>query len=64
GAVESEKHFITECSAYNDIRSRYAINFKTLPLQVLFDEERITGMGDFIIRINKRRSELVNCKES
>ncbi|KAH9325519.1 hypothetical protein KI387_005697, partial [Taxus chinensis] len=42
GAVESEKHFIIDHSAYNDIRSRYAINFKTLSLQVLFDKEWIT----------------------
>ncbi|KAH9287672.1 hypothetical protein KI387_031789, partial [Taxus chinensis] len=56
-AVESEKHFMLECSTYSDIRAQFASTVAAASLQDIFSENTVGKTGELIIKLTNRRSE-------
>lgn len=58
-----EWHYIPECSAYKDIRVNYIETLNMNTLHNLFQEEKVTKVDDFLIRIQSWESKMQKEKE-
>jgi len=61
-AVELEKHFILECDAFKDIRESYENMLVSVFLALSFREGIIGKLGQPIINLNQKRTELQRAK--
>ena len=57
--VEIEKHFILECEAFKDSRNNYIIILTASSWYNLFSEGTMEKLGELIIKLNKKRVELL-----
>ncbi|KAH9307116.1 hypothetical protein KI387_043788 [Taxus chinensis] len=58
GVVETEWHFVMECSAYDDIRIQYKNNLKVDRLEELFEGTKLPATTSFIFKIHSRRADI------
>ncbi|KAH9288550.1 hypothetical protein KI387_032667, partial [Taxus chinensis] len=58
GVVETEWHFVMECSAYDDIRIQYKNNLKVDRLEELFEGTKLPATAGFIFKIHSRRADI------
>ena len=56
--MESEKYFIFECDAFEDIRESYENMLASVSWHCIFSEEIVGKLDQFIINLNKKRIEL------
>jgi hypothetical protein len=56
--VETEWHFVTECAAYEDIRSQYENSLKVDNMHQLFDEDKINQIVSLLVKIHSKRSDI------
>jgi hypothetical protein len=58
GKVETEKHFILEYEAFKDSMDSYESILTTSSWDNLFSEETMEKLGAFVIKLNKKRTEM------
>ena len=58
GVVETEKNFILECDAFKDIRESYGNMLASVSWHYLFSDEIVGRLGQLIINLNKKRTEM------
>ena len=61
-AVELKKHFILECDALKDIRESYGNMLASISLHCLFSDGIVGRLGQLIINLNKKRTEMQKVK--
>ena len=60
--MESEKHFILECDVFKDIRESYGNMLASVSWHCLFSDEIVGRLGQLIINLNKKRTEMQKAK--
>lgn len=61
--VEAELHYVIGCLVYRDIQVNYIKILNVGYLSNLFEEQRITKISDYLIKIHNRRSRLQKERE-
>jgi len=61
--VESEKHFISECDSFKDIRESYGNTLASISWHCLFNEGIFRRLGLLIINLNKKMIKLQKAKK-
>ena len=56
GVVETERHFIMECAAYEDIRIQYEDSLRAANMHHLFEEDKINQIASLLVKLCNRRS--------
>ena len=64
GAIEIEWHFLSECTAYDNIQTYYDFIQKVVNMHSLFEVDRIKQTTDFLIKIHIKRLEMERNMES
>lgn len=58
GAIETECHFLSECTTYDDIRAQYVCILKSDNMHHLFGEDKINQTASFLVKSQSRRSDM------
>ena len=56
GVVETERHFIMECAAYEDIRIQYEDSLRATNMHHLFEEDKINQIASLLVNLCSKRS--------
>lgn len=58
--METEWHFLTKCTMYDNIWAQYEIILKADNMHHLFDEDKINQTASFLVKIHNKRLDMEN----
>ena len=56
--METEWHFVMECTAYEDIRNKFKANLQVNNMKELFEEARLYKTANLLIQLHNKRNNL------